>query len=92
MIAQNNVEEIDYYKNNFKDLNIDIIINEDLQKTKECLAGLLGDKTPTEADLNWWRFSYWIERKRTFTFAVHKVHFWQIQPGLDTLNFFGVAG
>lgn len=62
-IVQKNRPSISYFKNKAKELNIELIDNSDLSKTKENLSNLF-EIEPHKEDVEVIRFAYLIERKQ----------------------------
>lgn len=61
-IVQKSRPSMDFFKNKAKELNIDLIDNSDLTKTKDCLSHFLQIQ-PEEPEIETIRFSYLLERE-----------------------------
>ena len=55
-------DNIDSYKKIAKQLNIDLLYFPSLKQSKEALSEFVNDEHVEDADIEMWRFSYWVER------------------------------
>lgn len=53
---------VDFYKQIAKALNIDLVVISDLSESKEALAEFMSNGSIGDVDISTWRFSYWVER------------------------------
>lgn len=61
-IAGQEKNNVDFFKEKCKGLNIDLVVISDLTKSKEALSELILNETIEDIDISTWRFSYWVER------------------------------
>lgn len=61
-IASKERDNIDFFKDKVKGLNIDVVVIPDLSNSKEALSELINNKAIEDVDISTWRFSYWVER------------------------------
>lgn len=61
-IVQKEKNHFSFYKKKAKELKIDLILNNDLDKTKENLSGIISPDRVNDADILIWRYAYWTER------------------------------
>jgi len=54
--------DIDFFKEKSKRLNIDLVVIPNLSETKEALSEHINNETIEKIDISTWRFSYWVER------------------------------
>lgn len=62
LITKKDREELEYFRKKAKELNVDLIINNDLSKTAESLSSLTNGTSINEYDIETWRFAYWVEQ------------------------------
>jgi hypothetical protein len=55
-------ENLDFFKEKAKRLNIDLVVIANLSESKEVLSELMNNTTIEDVDILTWRFSYWVER------------------------------
>ncbi len=61
-IASKERENLNFFREKAKRLNIDLVVIPDLNKSKEALSELVSNKSIEVVDISTWRFSYWVER------------------------------
>jgi hypothetical protein len=55
-------ENLNFFKEKAKRLDIDLVVISCLSESKEALSELINNRTIEDVDISTWRFSYWVER------------------------------
>jgi len=63
LVVRKGRTNIDFVRNKAKTLNIDIAVIDDLSKAESALNDFYAISGVDKRDVNYWRFSYWLERK-----------------------------
>ena len=62
IIASKGKENVDFYKEKAKGLNIDLVVIPNSSEPKKILSELINNITIEDVDITTWRYSYWVER------------------------------
>ena len=62
LVASQNRNNFEFYKEKSKSLSIDVVVIDDLQETASLLYEFYPSEEVSEMDVALWRFSYWVER------------------------------
>lgn len=62
LIVSKEKDNMDFFKEKAKKLNMDLIVTGNLSESKEALSELMDNGTIEDVDISIWRFSYWVER------------------------------
>jgi len=62
IISSNGKEDVEFYKEKAKGLNIDLVVIPNLSESKKVLSELINNTTIEDVDISTWRYSYWVER------------------------------
>jgi len=61
-IVSKEKDNIEFFKEKAKKLNIDLITIPSISESKKALSEIINDSTIEDVDISVWRFSYWVER------------------------------